>query len=278
MNNIRTPTIIRSASSDGMLGAIGDFFWSDDKGPCENIFGLLDLGLTVLMSFPKAIIAMIAGMFGLSLSALGKHIDTTLGLNTLDDLAALDPDEATTALMGGMPKDVQDQYTSEFERARNKYDQTGQVTSDLTPTSIEKEAGVKSDAVVLLAKNAVVWLAKIFTSWGKHGAVKGTTKVVGKSVKTIGSKGTLGAVVQGSHGMMSWMIKMAIALVGVPLKVMIAHPMKSLAGAGAIAAAAIAFTGEESDWFKDMADAEEKPKSFRGQLEQEVDNTIMGDD
>lgn len=78
--------------------AFTDFFWNDNSGPIENILGLVEYGYMFLGGFWGKAIITISTVVGLSLRDLGKKLDSTFGLTSLEDLVNLPDDASADAL------------------------------------------------------------------------------------------------------------------------------------------------------------------------------------
>ena len=76
-----------------------DLFWDHGVGPAENILGLLESGYMFFGGTWGRVAALIAAAMGLSLSGLGRFIDSTLGLSNLQDLANV-PDNVHEEVSG----------------------------------------------------------------------------------------------------------------------------------------------------------------------------------
>lgn len=73
-------------------------FWDDNKGPLENLFGLVEVGAISLphVSMGMKLLIFFSSLADSGLAELGAYLDDTLGLRTLDDLIGKDPRSMST--------------------------------------------------------------------------------------------------------------------------------------------------------------------------------------
>ena len=111
-------------------GIIGPMIWDSNKGPVENLLGLVDLGMMIIPSGITQLVFVISNVLGLNGAALGRYIDKTMGWKTLGDLAS-DNLDRTVHKLTGLDKTAQNKVLTSFRASpmsalsgmeRNTYD------------------------------------------------------------------------------------------------------------------------------------------------------------
>lgn len=75
------------------LDKTSSIFWDDNKGPLENLFGLVEMGAISLphISMGMKLLVFFSSLANSGLAEFGAYLDDTLGLRTLDDLIGREP-------------------------------------------------------------------------------------------------------------------------------------------------------------------------------------------
>lgn len=145
---INAPTLIKQGA---ILDSIAGFLWSDDEGPLENILGYADYA-TWLMPFGLTQILMIlSSMMGYDFKSLGKWLDESLGLKTIEDLANLDVSSAINKLVGNITRESYNDYMSSAISSGV----VGQISSSAAlyfPAPLIKNAAEREDTLDELQK------------------------------------------------------------------------------------------------------------------------------
>jgi hypothetical protein len=94
-------------------------FWDEDKGPLENLFGLVEMGAVGLpgISGKMKLLVVLASLFGMGAAEFGKYLDEKLGFDDVDDIKKMDALDAATEFT----IDVFDITDEELEKAATQY-------------------------------------------------------------------------------------------------------------------------------------------------------------